>query len=105
MGTEPERNRLMTDPQQTISYLDELQQLGFTNEAFWRVHHFREKEERETINHHRAYCERIGAFRESDNNALVQERLALLLKYYKAYHSGNPQIFPDLADAVYRLIP
>jgi hypothetical protein len=95
----------MTDPQQTISYLDELQQLGFTNDAFWRIHHFCDKEKRDTINTHKAYCEKTGAFREGDNNARVQERLGLLLKYYKAYHSGNPRIFPDLADAVCRLIP
>jgi len=93
----------MTDPQQTISYLNELQQLGFTNDTFWRIHHFREKEKRD--NTHTAYCEKTGAFRKGDNNARVQERLALLLKYYKAYYSGNPRMFPDLADAVYRLIP
>jgi len=95
----------MTNPKQTIAYLDELQQLGFTNEAYWRVHHFREKNKRDTINAHRAYCEETGALREGDNNARVQERLALLLKYYKAYHSGKPTAFPELADAIYLLIP
>ena len=95
----------MTDPQQTIAYVDELQQLGFTNEAFWRTHHFRDKDKRATIKAHVAYCEKTGSFREGDNNARVQERLALLLKYYKAYHSGNPEVLSDLADAAYRLIP
>ena len=95
----------MNTPRETIAYLDELQQLGFTDEAFRRIHHFREKSRSATINAHRAYCERIGSFRDDENNARVQQRLALLLTCYKAYHSGNSDVFPDLADAVFRLIP
>ena len=103
--TKMEGKSSMTNPSQTIAYLDELEQLGFTNEAYWRVHHFREKNERDTINAHRKYCERTISFGDDKNNERVQKRLALILQYYKDYHLGNPAIFSDLADAAYRLIP
>lgn len=93
------------NPEQTIAYLDELEQLGFTNEAFWRVHHFRDKGERDTINSHRGYCEKTGSFQAGSNNERVQKRLEIILTCYKSYHQGNPSIFPKLADATYCLIP
>ena len=31
------------DPKQTLALLDELERLGFMDEAFWRLHHFRGK--------------------------------------------------------------
>ena len=37
------------DPKQTLALLDELELLGFMDEAFWRLHHFRGKK-RVTIN-------------------------------------------------------
>ena len=37
------------NPMDTLSCLDELQNLGFTDAAFSRLHHFREKQRNETI--------------------------------------------------------
>jgi hypothetical protein len=39
----------MMNPKQTIACLAELRRLGFTDEDFWRVHHFREKDGHETM--------------------------------------------------------
>jgi hypothetical protein len=65
----------MRNPKQTIAYLDELQTLGFTDEAFWRIHHFREKGEKESINGHRSYCEVTDSFLDEGTNERVQIRL------------------------------
>jgi hypothetical protein len=93
------------NPKQTLACLDELQQLGFTDEAFWRVHHFREKERRETINGFRSYCEKTDLFHDDGNNERVHKRLEMILTHYKAYHSGNRVMFTRLADAAYCMIP
>jgi hypothetical protein len=90
------------NPKQTIAYLDELQVLGFTDEAFRRLHHMSRKA---AINTHRSYCERIGSFLDDRANERVQKRLEIVLTCYKAYHAGNPAIFPQLADAAYCLVP
>lgn len=95
----------MGNPQQTIAYLDELQTLGFTDEAFWRIHHFREKGKQHPISAHRAYCEKTDSFRDDDNNERVQLRLGIILKYFNEYYEGNPAIFTELADAAYMLVP
>jgi hypothetical protein len=67
------------NPQRTVVLLDELETLGFTNEAFWRLHHFREKDKRDTIHSHKSYCERIGSFKDGDDNERVQVRLEKVL--------------------------
>jgi hypothetical protein len=95
----------MRNPKQTIAYLDELLTLGFTDEAFWKIHHFQEKGENHPINTHRTYCEKTDSFQDGGNNERVQMRLEIVLKYFKAYHAGNPAAFPRLADAAYVLIP
>ncbi|SRR5713101_2027034 len=95
----------MRDPKLTIKYLDELQSLGFTDDAFSKIHHFREKGESHPINPHRAYCEKTDSFQDGGNNERVQIRLEIVLKYFKAYHSGNPAVFARLADAAYVLVP
>jgi hypothetical protein len=94
----------MRSPKQTIDYLRELQTLGFTDEAFSRTHHFREKE---TINGHISYCENIktDSFRDGGNNERVQLRLGIILKCFRDYHQGNSAMFPQLAEAAYVLIP
>jgi hypothetical protein len=95
----------MRNPKQTIAYLDELRTLGFTDEAFWIIHHFREKGEHHPINTHKSYCERTDSFQDGGNNDRVQIRLEIVLKYFKAYHTGNPAMFARLADAAYVLVP
>jgi hypothetical protein len=93
------------DPKRTVELLDELMGMGFTNEAFWRLHHFREKEKKDTINKHKAYCEKTGSFLHDRNSERVKERLEIVLKYYKAYHSGKPEAFIRLAEAAYSIVP
>jgi transcriptional regulator with XRE-family HTH domain len=93
------------NPKRTLELLDELQKLGFTNEAFWRLHHLREKEKRDTINAHYSYCEKTNSFRDDGNSERVQTRLEIVLKYYKAYHHGTPEAFTRLADAAYCMVP
>ena len=95
----------MRNPKQTIAFLDELRLLGFTDEAFAKLHHFREKRENHPINTHRSYCEIRDSFQDGGNNERVQLRLEIVLKYFKAYHAGNPAAFLRLADAAYVLIP
>jgi hypothetical protein len=109
----------MMNPKQTIAYLKKLRKLGFTNEAFCRLHHFREKDRKETINSHRSYCEKRDSFDGDDgSNQRVQIRLGIVLKYFREYYAGNPamevlplgqgevrEIFVRLADAAYVLVP
>jgi hypothetical protein len=106
----------MRNPKQTVAYLDELKTLGFTDEAFWRVHHFREKGEKESINGHRSYCLVRDSFQDGGTNELVQIRLEIVLNCFKQYHAQNPKVisagrnrawetFIRLADAAYVLVP
>lgn len=88
------------NPQWTVVLLDELETLGFTNEAFWRLHHFGEREKRGTIN-----CEGIGSFNDGDNNERIQVRFEMVLKYYRLYCDGHPEVFTLLADAAYCMVP
>ena len=93
------------NPKLTIASLDELQRLGFTDEAFWRIHHFREKNNKETISGFRSYCETTDSFRNGGNNERVQKRIEMVLTNYRAYHTGKPAVFTRLADAAYSMIP
>ena len=95
----------MVDPKKTIALLTELEKLGFTDEAFWRVHHFREKQERHPITTHRSYCAKTDSFEDDGNNERVQIRRKIVLEHYRLYHTGNPAVFPELADAAYCLVP
>jgi len=109
----------MISPKQTIVYLDKLRELGFTNEAFYLLHHFfREKGRKETINSHRSYCEERDSFDGDDGtNQRVQIRLGIVLEYFNKYYAGNramevmlpkgqaSEIFIRLADAAYVLVP
>jgi|SRR5580692_5738565 hypothetical protein len=108
----------MRNPKQTVAYLYELQTLGFTDEAFWRIHHFREKGKKESINGHRSYCQLTDSFLDEGTNERVQIRLEIVLKYFKEYHSENSatgalsgrqsdvgETFIRLAEAAYALVP
>lgn len=93
----------MADPKTTILLLDKLQALGFNNEAFSALHHFKEKGRADTIAQHRAYCGKTESFQDGDANARVQERLKLVLSAYLlgGFTSGKPEIFRCLAEAAY----
>jgi uracil-DNA glycosylase len=98
-----QNNEMEVDPKRTLALLDELQKLGFNDEAFWRLHHFRREGRRATIAPHRAYCEKISAFRPDGTNERVQRRLAFVLKTYR--EPGNTKNFIMLADAAFDKIP
>src|SRR5271154_4425035 len=93
------------NPQRTVELLDELETLGFTNDAFWRLHHFRKTDKKDTMGSHKSYCEKTGLFEDNGNNERVQARLEMVIKCYKAYYNGNPGMFPRLADAAYCMVP
>jgi len=92
------------DPKETVLLLDELERLGFTDQAFHVLHHFRSDE---TLSRHRAYCEVHDSFRTDGNNELVQKRLRMVLAAYKAggFRSGKPEVFVALAEAAFRNTP
>src|ERR1700677_2945818 len=101
LSTDSILETIVRSPRQTLIYLDKLQALGSTEEASARIHHFREKGEKHPISKHRSYCETTDSFQEGGNNERVQIRLEMVLLYFERYQKGNPQIFPQLADAVY----
>lgn len=97
----------MASPQRTPEILDHLQSLGFNDEAFWRLHHFRLKGDRDTIQAHREYLEKQiakgASLRDGDSNEEVQRRLALVLAAYEkgGFASHNPDVFAWLAEAAF----
>jgi hypothetical protein len=94
----------------TIRLLDELEALGFNDDAFARLHHFWQRPDehpgrRSTINSHRLYCHRTTHFRPDGNNARLQRRLEVVLERYRQGGFDNPSAFHALADASVALIP
>ncbi|MFO0774502.1 MAG: hypothetical protein U0172_07555 [Nitrospiraceae bacterium] len=85
----------MRDPRRTIRLLDELESLGFTDEAFAEIHHF---ERGTTIERHRKYCLETGAFQESKANERVQQRLEIV---FRAYWGGG---FRECSSALWVLL-
>jgi hypothetical protein len=92
------------DPKKTIWLLDELELLGFTDQAFHALHHFGHEA---TISRHRAFCKAHDNFQADGNNELVLKRLRMVLAAYKAggFRSGKPEVFVALAEATSREIP
>jgi hypothetical protein len=99
------------DPKESIRLLDVLERLGFTNDAFWRLHHFRIEGRKPTINAHRKYCAGISFFADGSTNGLtnglVQERLKLVLQAYRGggFKSGKAKVFAALAEAAFLDMP
>ena len=93
----------MVDPKTTILLLERLQELGFNNDAFAALHHFKEKGRADTIAEHRAYCEKADSFEEGSADARVQQRLKLVLAAYQlgGFQSGRTEVFRNLAEAAY----
>jgi hypothetical protein len=83
------------DPEETIRLLDVLEGLGFTDEAFRLLHHFRLAGRKATIERHRRYCESHETFAVDGNNELVQLRLKLVLRAYQAggFNSRKTEVF------------
>jgi hypothetical protein len=90
-----------SDPSRTLAFLQELESLGFRDDAFAVLHHFKEPE---TIANHRRYCEMLveetSTFR-TNSNRLVQRRLEMVLAMYKAakFTSEASEVFVHLARA------
>jgi len=92
-----------------------LQPLGFDDESFWRLHHFRNKNKRETIRSFSTYCHKTHNFPQGHNNHRVVCRLSFL---FESYVRGSEQelgsisgelerklFFEKTADAAYRHLP
>jgi hypothetical protein len=92
-------------PRQTLALLDELQALGFPDDAFSRLHHFWPKRERPAS--FRAYCRKTATFAPFSRNRTVHRRLAFVLQVYRerTLAPGNAQLFIDLAAEAAMRIP
>jgi hypothetical protein len=97
----------MTDPRRTIEQLEELKQLGFTDRAFAKLHHFRLRGRDDKIADHAAYCEKQGSLKPGGTNEAVQLRLQLVLNAYRSggFKSGREAVFVSLAEAAWAEIP
>jgi hypothetical protein len=96
----------VVDPKTTVLILDRLEALGFNNDAFAALHHFKEKGRADTIASHRSYCNKTDSFQEGGANARVQQRLKLVLTAYQlgGFTSGRSEVFRCLAEAAYNEI-
>jgi hypothetical protein len=95
------------DTMQTLALLDKLTNLGFNDEAFWRLHHFRQQNKKESIASFRRYCKKTSTFRREGPNGRVHERLVFVLNKYREHYlpHGQTNIFIGLAEAAFDEIP
>lgn len=95
------------NPKKSLELLRTLTELGLTDEAFARLHHFRLKNRKAFISAHRHYCEKIESFQDDGENERVQRRLQLVLDAYQGggFRSGDPHVFAALADAAFHELP
>ena len=101
----------MASVKRSLELLKELESLGFNNEAFWRLHHYRSRGTRDTIQLHRKYLEKqlaggIG-LRDNDSNEEVQRRLQLVLIWFRRgeFSSDIAGVFAGLAEVAFELVP
>ena len=97
----------MANPQRSIELLDQLEGLGFTNEAFQLLHHSRVRGWRDTIARHRAYCAQVSSFQRDGDAERDQTRLEFVLQRYRAQRlpPGRSDVFVALANAAFAEIP
>jgi hypothetical protein len=101
----------MASIQHSLDLLNELESLGFNDEAFWRLHHFRTRGDKDTVQLHRDYLTKqlaAGAtLRDNDSNEEVQRRMQLVLDWYKrgAFNSDPAGVFAGLAEVAFELVP
>jgi hypothetical protein len=95
------------DPQEALKLLNQLQELGFDDSAFGRLHQNQDmKPPRwEPIESFRRYCEKTHKFRADQNNARVTRRLERVLQKYLAKGSRSAADFLKLAEDAYIEIP
>ena len=93
----------------TLGLLDELQRLGFNDDAFWRLHHFRRVGRPDSIARHRNYCMGLkrGVFNPGSENERVALRLSFVLDTYRrsGLPSGETSAFIAFAEAAFWAIP
>ncbi len=97
----------MTSPKKSLEMLRALTELGFTDEAFTQLHHYRLKNQKALISSHRDYCEKRESFQDDGQNERVQRRLELVLTAYRAggFRSKDARVFAALADAAFYELP
>ena len=97
----------MSNPKKSLDLLRALTELGFTDDAFSQLHHFRLKNRKALISEHRHYCEMTESFQDEGENERVQRRLELVLNGYRVggFRSGDPRVFAALADAAFHELP
>jgi hypothetical protein len=93
----------MRDPKDTLLLLDRLESLGFDDDAFAALHHFRNAGRADKIASHRRYCEKTDRFGADGENERVQRRLRLVLSAYllAGFESGRSDVFRALAEAAF----
>ncbi len=81
-------------PQGALFLLQELQKLGFPNEAFRRIHHASD-----SIHGFSSHCRKIGGFQSGSKNEVVFRRLAFVLERYRAggFTASDTAAFIELA--------
>lgn len=97
----------MANPKRSLELLDELVLLGFTDEAFALLHHFRVRGWRDTIASHRGYCEKHSLFQRDGDNERTQCRLEFVLRSYLEGVGSDcgSNIFIELANRAFNEIP
>ncbi len=94
-------------PQWGLELLHTLEQLGFNDDSFWRLHHFRLRGKRETISGFRTYCRKISEFSPTGTNERVCERLSFVLQAYRdrGLPPNQTGIFVELAVEAFSKLP
>ena len=97
----------MANPKLTLTLLDQLESVGFTDKAFLRLHHSRVRGWRAAIKAHRDYCNKVSEFQRDGDNHRVQIRLKLVLDAYRkgGFRSARERVFLALADAAFAEVP
>lgn len=94
---------------ETLKLLDKLQDLGFNDAAFARLHHKRLKRQYSPhkIEPFRTYLEQHERFMPNSENELVHKRLAFILKRYRdeGFPPGKTDEFVALAEVSFIEIP
>jgi hypothetical protein len=90
----------------TPEYLDKFVALGLTNDAFWRIHHYRLRGRRDTIRAHRQWTAAHPS-RANSTNELVRQRLEFMDRVIEAtgLQSISHDVWIALAEAAWLAIP
>jgi hypothetical protein len=95
------------DAKLTLPLLDEFEKLGFGDDAFAQVHHFRAEGRRETISGFRKYCLETDNFIDGQNNERTYRRLEKIVAAYQASKrpATDHEFFRIVADNWFRNLP